>query len=86
MWLLIMDLLQGVEWLLFVWWVSGQGAWRPDVEFLELLLGQLLPGRLSGLLTPEQTWLLERKVGGTALVLLDYVLVHDLMTWMFSLR
>lgn len=58
------------------------------MEFLELLLGlegQLLPGCLTGLLTPEQTWLLEGKERRATLVLLDYFLVHDLMTRMFSL-
>lgn len=84
-----MDVLQGVERLLFVDWVSRQATWRSDVEFLELLLGlegQLLSGCLTSLLTPEQTWLLEGKEWGGTLVLLDYFLVHDFMTWMFSLR
>lgn len=59
------------------------------MEFLELLLGlegQLLSGCLASLLAPEQTRLLEGKERGGTLVLLDYLLVHDLKTWMFSLR
>lgn len=59
------------------------------MEFLELLLGlegQLLSGCLTGLLIPKQTRLLERKEGGPTLVLLDYFLVHNLVTWMFSFR
>lgn len=58
------------------------------MEFLELLLGlkgQLLSGCLTGLLTPEQTWLLVGKEGGTTRVL-DHFLIYDIMTWIFSLR
>lgn len=59
------------------------------MEFLELLLGlkgQLLSGCLTRFLTPEQTWLLVGKEGRTARVLLDYFLIYDLMTLIFSLR
>lgn len=59
------------------------------MQFLELLLGlegELLSGCLCRLLTPEQTWLLVGEEGGAALILLDYLLAHDLMTWMFPLR
>lgn len=74
MWLSIMDLLQGVEWWLFVEWVSRQAAWRSDVESLQLLMpleGQLLSGCLTDLLTPKQARLLEGKERGTTLVLMD---------------